>query len=431
LGCSHLFYRTPDDIEQWQPTDPPVLTLAEKARGYQERLEERHQMPDGLIRYKRMLEEPSTDGHGNLADGSFFLGIYLASQSLRWAATGDPAAWEQVKLSLRAMRLYAEVSGEPGLLARYFSPVRADDPRWLPSSTHPEYFWRSDVSKDQYAGFVHGLGVTFALIPDAEIRAEVAALAGPIADHLIENDLRIIDWDGERTTYGDLNARIFGFPVGVNASIALAIATTAAAASGEPRHADFRARLVSEGYPRVARSAHWAGPGSTKRVNYQMAYLALYPLLLLERDEKVRSQLRDAEERLWRRVRGEHNAFFAFVHAVAAEATAASGAVSADSAREIGRASLRDFPDRKIAWPVDLTRPGFDFPRALFSRPGRVHSRRPVPLHLRKRSSSMWGSDPYRLVGRLGSRGDLEFAGIDYLVAYWIGRYHRIVGADE
>jgi hypothetical protein len=159
-GCAH---KTLKGIENWQDTSKPTLLLKEKAEAYQERLEARHQMSDGLIRYRRWEEgHPELPGYGNVADGCFHLGIYLASQALRFATSADPEAREQVMLSLGAMKLYGEVSGKPGLLARYFSPVKPADERWIPSPTHPEYFWRSDVSRDQYAGYIHGLGVTLA-----------------------------------------------------------------------------------------------------------------------------------------------------------------------------------------------------------------------------------------------------------------------------
>lgn len=95
-------------------------------------------MPEGLIRYRRWLKgDEEKPGYGNLADGSFFLGIHLGSQALRFATTGDPKAREQILLSLRAMKLYAEVPGKRGLLARYFYPARPNDDRWLQSPTHP------------------------------------------------------------------------------------------------------------------------------------------------------------------------------------------------------------------------------------------------------------------------------------------------------
>lgn len=391
-------------------------------------------MPDGVIRYQAWSHWDASE-YGSLADGSFFQGLYLASQALRLAATGDSAAREQVLLTLRAMELYAEVSGRRGLIARYLSRQPPSRGSWRRSTTHPEYFWRTDASKDQYAGYAHGLGVALAVLPDPEIRARLAPLAAALADHLIENDLEIVDWDGERTTHGSLRKRMYGIPAGANALIALNIARTAAVATGDPRHRDFHARLVSQGYPSAASWAHYPVWGNSKRVNENMAYLSLYPLLLLETDEAVAGPLREAGRRTWRHMREERNAFFAFVQAaVVGDETSpvAARRDPADDAIETGRASLREFPDEKVALPVDLTRAGFDFPRAFFETgKGEPRSTRAVPLYLRPSGSNLWVGDPYRLVGGLHYRGDPEYAGVDYLLAYWIARYHGFVGPED
>ena len=433
-GCRQLRgYRTPDDIARWQDTAPPRLSLAAKAEGYQLRLEERHQLPEGLIRYMRIpAHDESTGGYGNLADGPFFLGTYLASQSLRYAVTGDAAALEQVRVSLRGMALLAEVSGERGLLARYFSPVAPSwDARWRPSPTHPELHWRPDVSKDQYAGYVHGLGVALALLHEPEIRAELTELACAVADHLIENDLRLVDWDGERTKYGDLRGRILGVPIGVNALISLAAAKVAAVATGAPRYVDFYRDLIDRGYADISYWAHFSVFGYGNRTNDNMAYLVLYPLLLLEDDPEIVRALRAGARRSWEHVGGDRNAFFAFVQA----AVAGDPSVDAEEigrARDEGRRALFEFPEEKWAWSVDLTRDGFDFPRSFWrDSHGQPRSKVAVPPYLRPGASSLWASDPFLLVGRLGSEGEIEFAGIDYLIAYWIGRHHGFVAAGE
>ncbi len=433
-GCCLLSpYRTPEDIDRWQDASPPVLTLAEKAARYQAGIEARHQLADGVIRYRTRLDEDGPrPGHGNLADGSFFQGLYLASQALRLAATGDAAAREQVLIALRGMELYAAVSGQRGLLARYISPEKPDDDRWVQSPWHPEYFWRSDVSKDQYAGYVHGLGVTLAVVQDAEIRARVAALASAIADHLIEHDLRIIDWDGERTRFGDLRGRQFGVPFGVDALICLSIAKVAAASTRDRKYVSFYRRLLRDGYLRLSRGVRLVF-FERKRVNAHMAYLAIYPLLALETDPQIRLELQRTERVMWRAVKDEYNGLFSFVHASVGDwmdelrpGKPASGAVGK------GRDSLRLFPDDKIAWPVDLSRPQFDFPRAFFTDGNcRPQSAAAVPPYLRARSSSLWVSNPYRLVSRLANRGDVEYSGIDYLEAYWMGRYYRFVRVGE
>jgi hypothetical protein len=229
-------YRTPEDITHWQDPSPPKLSLREKAQVYQEGLEQKHLTPEGVVQY-RMWDTGSPFGsYGDLADGPFQTGIYLSSQAHRYAATGDPDARQQVLLALNGLRTLMEVTGKRGLLARYLSlrdaiPAADREPfpdvpdsdltrsqwfirykEWLPSTALTDYWWRPDVSKDQYAGFIHGLGVTLALVDDPGVRSLVAELSSAAADHLIENHLRIIDSHGEPTTHNNVAGRIGFIP---------------------------------------------------------------------------------------------------------------------------------------------------------------------------------------------------------------------------
>jgi hypothetical protein len=307
------------------------------------------------------------------------------------------------------MKLYVEVSGKPGLLARYFSPVNPGYDRWHPSPTHPEYFWRSDVSRDQYAGYIHGLGVTLAVVSDPDIRSQIAPLAGAIADHIIDNGLQINDWDAKPTTHGNLRGKAFGFiPNGVNSLICLTIAKTAVESTGQQKHVDFYKQLVQDGYPRIARWTYLSALFTGKRVNANMVYETLYPLMLLENDQGIVRDLRKGAQRMWARVKEDHNAFFSFVHAAVAG--------DADEGKTKGREAIREFPDSKV---IAVTRK---------SEPS---SAEPSPLYLRPlgASATLWVSDPRELAGHL--IGNVETAGIDYLIAYWLGRYHGFIGPDE
>ena len=420
-GCTRLLpWHTPDGIEHWQPLAPPRLSLSEKAAAYQARIADLHQLPDGVIRY-RVHASQARDDYGDLPDGPFFAGLYLASQSLRLAATGEAAARSEVERTLAGMELLMAVTGRPGLLARWVG--RGPSPRdteWLPSETRPGYWWRADVSKDQLAGYACGLGVALAVLPEPALRARVAGLAGPLAQHLDEHALRVVDHDGVRTTHGDLRPRLAGFPVGVNALIALAVARAADAAGAG---SELWTRLLEEGALGAAGAAHWRAPGNTKRVNENMAYVALLPLLRLEADAAPARELREVEARLWETVAGEHNAFFALVHA------AASGDAGA---RAEGVAALREFPDRKRDFPVDLTRDGLAFERSLWkSSKGEPRARAPLPLYVRPSGSNLWVNDPRLMAGSLRDRGETEYAGIDYLLAYWLGRERGFVAAED
>jgi hypothetical protein len=420
-GCARFSpWRPPRGIEVWQDPSPPRLSLREKALAYQARLAALHQMPDGVIRY-RVHASQARDDYGDLPDGPFFSGLYLASQSLRFAATGEAAARREIEHTLGGMELLMAVTGRPGLLARFVG--RGPSPRgtdWLPSETRPGYWWRADVSKDQLAGYASGLGVALAVLPDPALRAPAAALARALAAHLHEHELRIVDHDGRRTTYGDLRPRLAGFPIGVHALIALAVARAADTAGAGT---ELWATLLADGALDAAATAHWRAPGNTKRVNQNMAYVALLALLRLEADAARAGALRAVEARLWESVAGEQNAFFAFVHA------AASGD---PAARAEGVAALHDFPDRKRDFPVDLTQNGFEFERSPWnSSKGEPRARAPLPLYLRPAGSNLWVSDPRLLVGALHKRGETEYAGIDYLLAYWLARERGFVDEHE
>ena len=155
-------------------------------------------MPDGVIRYRATANQ-ARDDYGDLPDGPFFAGLYLASQALRLAASGDPAAHREVLHTLDGMALLMDVTGRPGLLARWVARAQpASRSEWLPSPTRPGYFFRGDVSKDQLAGYACGLGVAFAVLPDPGDPRAIATLAVPLAEHLRGNDRRIVDVDGER-----------------------------------------------------------------------------------------------------------------------------------------------------------------------------------------------------------------------------------------
>jgi hypothetical protein len=213
----------------------------------------------------------------------------------------------------------------------------------------------------------------------------------------------------------------------VNSLISLAIARVSADGSEDGRYAGFYRRLVAEGYVEATHWAHFDPMRFGRRTNEHMAYLALYALLLLTHDPATLERLGSGEQRTWNHVRGEHNAFFAFVHAMRGVKTGdgpgRSGEVMEAAAE--GREALFEFPDDKIEWPVDLTREGFDVPRSwLNTNKGFPRSRVAIPLHLRPRTSSFWGGNPYQMAGCLSPGGRVESAGVDFLLAYWMGRYH-------
>jgi hypothetical protein len=114
---------------------------------------------------------------------------------------------------------------------------------------------------------------------------------------------------------------------------------------------------------------------------------------------------------MWSRVSEDHNAFFSFIHAAVV--------TDGGEGREKGREAILEFPDSKAVLVLTTRTPEPKLTGAapLYERP--------------RRSSFFWVSDPRRLAGELVDMGDAEIAGIDYLIAYWLGRYHGFIEPDE
>ncbi|MGH7149255.1 MAG: hypothetical protein ACREIU_01085 [Planctomycetota bacterium] len=400
----------------------PLLTLAEKAERYARDLEDHHFTPQGLLVYRVPTEalsgaEVPRERYGGLADQAAWTGCFLGSEAWRHAATGDGGALEAARRTARGLSLLQKVTGEPGYLARSTHEGPAFDQRFRQGAPPYEHFaWRRDSSRDQYAMLLFGYATALARLEDPALRAEIATAAGPISDHVFGNGLEIRE-KGRRTTHGDLGLRVLGvLPNGVNAGIVLLAAKVAAVAPGEERHERRYEELVRTGWPGRVGSGFFRVFGIGNPNNDNMTLLCLDGLLALERDEAVRRAYLEALEKGWRLVRGNQNGLFAAV----AHRHLGSGAEGAfDEAVE----SLRLFPPEKVRFAVDNRDLLPLLGRALLPDSGfRVRTRRPVPLHRRVPSSFLWCSDVDAVVDAPGSRGEVEFCGVDYLLAYWMLR---------
>jgi hypothetical protein len=270
-----------------------------------------------------------------------------------------------------------------------------------------------------------GLGTCLAKVDDPAIRARAAALARRIATMLARDGERVIDVTGETTTHGSL--RVFYGPVRIalNAAICLGIAREAA----EDGQGDAYYRsLLARGYDGAVAGGFFNATIFTIRnhVNDNMAFLVLYPLLQLERDPAVLRRYREGLEGEWGDISEELNPFFNAVYA-------ACGGERREPALRDARASLRLFPDEKIALPVDYTRrPDLKLGRRFFNnRKCTPRADRPLPINMRPVGTMLWVDDPDLLCGNEGERDANWLSPLDYLEAYWLARAHGFLRPEE
>lgn len=400
--------------------EPDALAL--KADAFRAQLHARHLSPEGVLLYRvdlRSIARDLVDGsYPENADGPTFTGLYAGAACARAeATTGEERALALVDADtgLSGIELQMRVTGVPGLLARTVRrrpPLEGSSGEWHASvGAYDGWYWRGDVSQDQYAnGLVPAIGLCRELFPERTRRLAIDA-----AGHLLANDFKLTDPDGEHTRYGDLSWRS---GIGLNSIAQLtsyAIVSLAAELDpGEPRWLASRDALRDR--YRVAaraRTTNLRVLGVTNHSNDLMAF-DLYRVLIPLARESNDAALADLRHGLWRaavRVREDENAYFDLVFCSLEPATCDAATLAR------ARAQLAAFPleKRKLGTPAAAA--------AIPARwmPGRKWKRLAteiVPIDARPVSSFEWKSSPYRLEG--GASPTTEYTGLDYLVAYWL-----------
>jgi hypothetical protein len=409
---------------------PDDETLLAKARRFREALVERHLSPEGLVLYRVNLETLRADlesgRYPDLADTPMFTGLFAATSCLRASVENGPMreqALDDARVALGGLRFLMDVTGVPGLMARGVRRVRApqDDEKrkdrkkkWLQGEGgFADYRWRADVSMDQYAnGLLPPISACRGLFPQ-----QVTDLVRDVAAHLLANDMKLVDPDGEVTRFGDLSRRSGAGFNSIAQLVGYATFALAAELDDDARWAEQLERLRDrDRVPARSRTTNLRVLGITNYSNDLMAWNLHGVLLPLAREtgDPALPDLRHGMYRSWLRVRGDGNPYFA-----ASFCRIEPHDCDWRALRE-GRELLERFPleKRKLPLAPELSRLSR---RWLPGRKLKPQARQPVPIELRPVSSFEWKSSPYRLTG--GSSPEIEYTGLDFLAAYWLYRY--------
>lgn len=420
----------PIEWERWgiAPPGPEAgAELRKKAELWEERLFAHAISPEGVLLYRMPIEPHLVSGpYEDLADQACWTGYLLAALCFRHHVEPSTETAAVIGRVFAGMRLLHDVTGTRGYIARCVVPAEvapaiAHDPSvWRPARGDESLWYRSDTSKDQYSGFVFGLTACALLAPDARERAGARELLRAVASHVAAAGLAIRDESGEITNYGDLSPRIVGVPIGVNAAIALAILR-----APMPDGLDAETAAEFRRHARRARGAlrplHFEVFGIRNYSNDLMVMAAMLALGLGESHPERRAELRAALEPFLAEFRGEGNALVASLAALHQ---------LRDSEEEMN--ALRNL----LEAPTDLRIRGappalYDgLPRRWLSdRKGRARAANALPLSARGVGTFAWKTDPYVLQAQSSTDLTHIASGVDFFLAYWLGRYSGWVPA--
>ena len=383
-----------------QSHDNTALAISREIR-------ERH-LPFGTVLNPMYNSADSTtiQTYTRCGDSAIWTGHWLAAEAFRFAVTGAVDALDAAGTALRGVESLVGVTGSARVLARCVvdpsSPFAAG-PR-DEEAHHREYvgayqgrrlIWFGNTSRDQYMGVFFGLSVAYEHVP--QLRQRVSAVATTLIEELLDDDWAVdmpdrlfpstVFWHRPDQQLAilqvgrQINPARFSAPYNERRRILFGLDTLIGLEASEPHESYFKFNLNA---------------------------VTLYSLLRLEeRDSSRQDDYRKAYETFRSGVKGHGNAFFNAID---------RALVGPNSGRDKETERLLDewlTRPRRDTW-VDL--------RPKYRACGNDRACDPIPVAERVRTDFLWQRSPFQLYG--GGEGRIEAAGIDFVLPYWMERYH-------
>lgn len=197
------------------------MTLAQKADFFDQQVRSRH-IRNGFNATLSGLK------NGNLNDGflsdsdndGLWTSMYLGGEAFRYSVTKSPEALQNVRESLDAMERLFTINPVPGFAARSFERSGyinslSDPERWQ-HSADKEWDWKSTTSSDEAIGHIFVYAVIAELVDVPEIKDKAVTLIDTMMNHILKNNMYLIDFDGKPTQWGKWNPEyVNGFPTNI------------------------------------------------------------------------------------------------------------------------------------------------------------------------------------------------------------------------
>ena len=426
------------------------MTLADKAAYYQEIQRKRH------IRYGYTSRLTLTES-GDLTSGvlhdtdneGLWNSLYLASEIFRYAVTKSEDSKLNVYEAFEAMERLEEISGVSGFPARTieregveldegsngFSPEQMEiwqkenGKTWQFDETG-RWKWKVSTSSDESAGHFFVYALLAELAPDKELKDRAIRQIKRQADHIIENNWRLVTWNGKPTRWGNWTPEyVNGFPINVgdrrlNSTLILAFLQSAYHFTGDELYKKKAYELINEhGYDENANRpasviGRVEGEMLSDKWNHsddQMYFISTPAFVNYSFSEEEKQKHFEASRTHWEIERSEKNPLWNFIYAM-------TGGTDFDLEESIWW--LKEYPMDLISWSIDNTQrndlekiePNF---RSQTYKEILPRDEQPLYAH----------NGAYRNNSKSG--GMSESSPYLWLLPYWAGRYIKAISAPE
>jgi hypothetical protein len=425
----------PDNYSVWIETrkgfsrlEFRMMTLADKAKHFEARVRARH-VRHGLTA-DSLLQIPGDLGSSKPVSSDndgLWTAMYVAAECFRYKVTGASDAREYARQGMQALVRLEAITGIPGFPARSFIRIGEDiqpaDGEWH-TTPDGQWRWKGDTSSDEIVGHYFVWPIYYDLVADENEKRQLSALCDRVTTHILDHDYQLMDVDGKRTRWGWWGPEAIWEDPDETGLRALHILSHLRVAMHLSNDAQKRARyqaaydelITKHRYHLLTRNQKILVPGHINHSDDELAFLSYYPLLSYETDPKLRAVYLQSLERSWQIERPERNPLWNFIYA------AGSGAKDFDRAESIQ--TLQQIPMDLIELTVKNSHRLDVAIDPLNDRFKRRQSL--VVLPYDELPMTKWNGNPYNLDG--GNGGRSEDDGAYFLLPYWLGRYHKLIG---
>lgn len=387
-------------------TRPPEIVdprpLREKARLFEQEIEK-----DFLRDSRRLFWSQIPNDLGDLA---IWQGYYTAFRAHQYAVTKSTRALDYLSRAIQGHALL-QAGYEKAYLVRGVDPEGGDAVRHPYFHEGRPYSWVDDASGSTLSGVVFGLHAAYQW-GDGAVRAEAKRLIVKLADDLIGSNYRLRNSSGRSSRWGDHRANSW-VVTPPRFLTAIALLNSAFAVSGEERFALEKSRYLDNAVvKKIAASGEIHFVWFAREFNQHLAFMNYYVLLATETDPLWQAYWLEHLSRLMEKFRREGNSFFTYIYGTFFSVNANLRALALQSLREFR------YPKR---WEEVL-----NSQEPSIEKVGKW-SLQPLPVWRRVNTDVVWQRSPYQLDGPPGNR----YSGIDFLLAYWMGRHLKMIGSQQ
>ena len=404
------------------------MKLADKSRAFVERVQSRHNRwgftSDSHLRVPGDL---STNQMVSSDNDGLWTAMYVAAECFRYKVTGASDARENARVGMQAIMRLEEITGLSGFPARSFIKVGVDiqpgDGEWHDT---PDKIWRwkGDTSSDEIVGHYFIYPLYHDLVADEAEKPKLRAVVDRMTNHILDNNYQLVDVDGKRTRWGWWGPDTIwedADETGLRALHILAHLRVAIYLTTNPNYrAKYQAAyddlIKNHKYHLLTRNQKIMVPGHINHSDDELAFLSYYPLLQYETDPKLRAVYQESLERSWQIERPERNPLWNFIYAV--------GCSAKEFDKDESVRTLQETPMDQIDWTVKNSHRQDVVIDPLSDRFKRKQALLVLPYD--ELPMSKWNGNPYNLDG--GNGGRSEDDGAYFLLPYWMGRYHQLIG---